>query len=97
MVEPDSPAFAAADQARSEWVVTVTGRVVARPADTVNPNLATGEVEVRIDAFAVLSKAEELPLQVFGDADYPEETRLRYRFSTCAESACIATSCCART
>jgi aspartyl-tRNA synthetase len=80
VVEPDSPAFAAADQARSEWVVTVTGKVVARTPDTVNATLPTGEIEIRIEAFSVQGKAEELPLQVFGEPDYPEETRLRYRF-----------------
>ncbi|NWH09034.1 MAG: aspartate--tRNA ligase [Alphaproteobacteria bacterium] len=80
VVEPDSPAFALADAARQEWVVTVTGPVVARPAETVNEALPSGEVEVRIETFAVQSRAEELPLQVFGDIEYPEETRLKYRF-----------------
>jgi aspartyl-tRNA synthetase len=80
VVEPDSPAFAAASEARSEWVLTLTGPVVARSSETVNPNLSTGEVEVRIEEVEIQSKAEELPLPVFGDLDYPEETRLRYRF-----------------
>jgi aspartyl-tRNA synthetase len=80
VVEPDSPAFAAVSEARSEWVITVTGPVVARTAETINPEMPTGEVEVRIEEFAVQSRAEELPLPVFGDLDYPEETRLRYRF-----------------
>src|SRR5215813_13547250 len=80
VIEPDSPAFAVASQARSEWVLTLTGPVVARSAATVNPNLPTGEVEVRIEEVQIQSKAEELPVPVFGDLDYPEETRLRYRF-----------------
>src|SRR5579872_5299007 len=80
VVEPDSPAFAVASEARSEWVLTVTGPVVARSPETVNPNLPTGDIEVRIEEVAVQSRAEELPLPVFGDLEYPEETRLRYRF-----------------
>jgi len=80
VVEPDAPAFAEADKCRSEWVVTVTGRVVARPPEMVNRELATGDVEVRIEEFAVQSVAEELPLPVFTDIEYPEETRLKYRF-----------------
>src|SRR5262245_34711743 len=80
VVEPDSPAFAAVSQARSEWVLTLTGPVVARSPETVNPNLPTGEVEVRIEEAVIQGRAEELPVPVFGDLEYPEETRLRYRF-----------------
>ena len=80
VVEQDSPHFAAAEAARPESVITVTGPVVARGADTVNPRLATGEVELRIRGFAVQSAADALPLQVAGEQDYGEETRLRYRF-----------------
>ncbi|MBI1209923.1 MAG: aspartate--tRNA ligase [Alphaproteobacteria bacterium] len=80
VVEPDSAAFAAIDRLRSEWVAAITGRVTARPGDTVNPDLPTGEVEVRIDSVEVLSEASELPVPVFGDQEYPEETRLKYRF-----------------
>src|SRR5690348_14835989 len=80
VVEPDSPAFAEADRCRSEWVVTVTGPVVARSDETVNRELPTGEVEVRIEEIEIQSVAQELPLPVFGDVEYPEETRLRYRF-----------------
>src|SRR5690606_7446110 len=67
VVEPESPAFPAAERVRAEWVIRVDGKVVAREGDTVNPNLATGEVEVRIAALDVLSEAEELPLPVFGE------------------------------
>ena len=80
VVEPDSPAFAAASEARSEWVMTLTGPVVARTSDTINPDLPTGEIELRIEEVTIQNPAEELPLPVFGDLDYPEETRLRYRF-----------------
>src|SRR5580692_7455169 len=80
VIEPDAAAFAAVDAARSEWVLTLTGKVVARTPETVNADLATGEVEMRIEEAVVQSQAQELPLPVFGDMDYPEETRLTYRF-----------------
>ncbi len=80
VIEPDAPAFAEADRARAEWVVTVTGPVVARTPETINPEMPTGEVEVRIEEIRIQSAAQELPLPVFGDVDYPEETRLKYRF-----------------
>ncbi len=80
VVDPSEPAFKAAEQARAEWVIRVDGDVVIREGDTVNPNLPTGDVEVRIRAVEVLSKADELPLPVFGEPDYPEDIRLKYRF-----------------
>jgi aspartyl-tRNA synthetase len=80
VIEPNSPVFAEADKARSEWVVTVTGPVIARAPETVNREMATGDIEIRIEEFAVLSTAQELPFPVFTDAEYPEEVRLKYRF-----------------
>jgi aspartyl-tRNA synthetase len=80
LIEPDGAAFAEVDTCRSEWVVTVTGTVVARSPETINKDLPTGEVEIRIEEFQILSQAQELPLPVFGDLDYPEDVRLRYRF-----------------
>ncbi len=80
VVDPDAAAFSAAEKIRAEWVIRVDGKVVIREGDTVNPNLPTGEVEVRIGALEVLSKADELPLPVFGEPDYPEDIRLKYRF-----------------
>jgi aspartyl-tRNA synthetase len=80
VADPESPAFAQAEKLKAEWVVKIDGEVVAREPETVNPNLPTGQVEVRIKAIEVLSEAAELPLPVFGEPDYPEETRLRYRF-----------------
>ena len=80
VVDPASPAFAAAEKLKPEWVVRVDGEVVARSAETINPPLPTGEVEVKAKAIEVLSEANELPLPVFGEPDYPEETRLKYRF-----------------
>jgi aspartyl-tRNA synthetase len=80
VADPDSPAFRSAETVRAEWVIRVDGRVKARTGDTINPNLATGGVEVFADAIDVLSVARELPMPVFGDVEYPEETRLRYRF-----------------
>jgi len=80
VIEPDAAAFALVDTARSEWVLTLTGKVVARSEETINKDLATGEVELRIEQAAVQGQAQELPLPVFGDHTYPEETRLTYRF-----------------
>jgi aspartyl-tRNA synthetase len=80
VVEPESPAFKAAESCRAEWVIRVSGKVVARSDDTVNPNMPTGDVELRIEALDVLSEAAELPVPVFGEPEYPEETRLAYRF-----------------
>ena len=80
VTDPASPAFAEAERLKPEWVVRIDGDVIARTAETVNPNLPTGDVEVRVGAIEVLSEAKELPLPVFGEPDYPEETRLKYRF-----------------
>jgi aspartyl-tRNA synthetase len=80
VVDPDSPAFGLADTVRSEWVVRVDGAVRRRPAGTENPDLPTGPVEVYVRDMEVLGPAAELPLPVFGDQEYPEETRLAYRF-----------------
>ncbi|MEM6945474.1 MAG: aspartate--tRNA ligase, partial [Pseudomonadota bacterium] len=80
LADPDSPAFQAVENVRSEWVIRIDGTVKARDAALQNPNLATGDIEVYIRDLEVLSAAEELPLPVFGELDYPEETRLKYRF-----------------
>jgi aspartyl-tRNA synthetase len=80
VLTPESAAFADAERVRPESVVSVIGRVRARSADTVNASLATGHVEVAVDALDVLSAADVLPIQVSGGQDYPEELRLRYRF-----------------
>ena len=80
VVEPDSPAFKAVDALRSEFVATFTGQVTARPGDTVNKDLPTGEIELRIEEVSVQSTAGDLPVPVFGDQEYPEEVRLKYRF-----------------
>jgi aspartyl-tRNA synthetase len=75
-----SDVFKTLDEARAESVVTVEGPVVARDAATTNPNLATGEIEVHAKSVTVQSNAQELPLPVFGDTEYPEDVRLKYRF-----------------
>ncbi|MDQ3558023.1 MAG: aspartate--tRNA ligase [Pseudomonadota bacterium] len=80
VADPDSPAFSAAERVRSEWCVRVDGAVRHRPPETVNANLPTGEIEVFAQEIEVLSEAPELPLPVFGEPDYPEDTRLKYRF-----------------
>ncbi|WP_219892846.1 aspartate--tRNA ligase [Aquisediminimonas profunda] len=80
VTDTDSDAFKVLDRARAESVVTITGDVVARDGATVNANLPTGEIEVRARDVSVQSAAQELPMPVFGDAEYPEDIRLRYRF-----------------
>ncbi len=80
VIETDHTLFDTVTETRSESVVIVTGRVVRRTEETVNPNLPTGEVELRIDDFMVDAPAEVLPMQVAGDIEYGEEMRLRYRF-----------------
>jgi aspartyl-tRNA synthetase len=80
VADPDSAAFKVAETLRAEWVVRIDGKVRRRPEGTVNPELPTGEVEVYIREIEVLGRAAELPLPVFGDQEYPEDIRLRYRF-----------------
>jgi len=80
VINPGSAAFALFERVRAETVVRIDGKVVERAKDTVNADLATGEIEVRVEDAEVLGTAEELPLPVFGAPDYPEETRLKYRF-----------------
>jgi len=80
VADPDSPAFKAAETVRGEWVIRIDGLVKERASEAVNPNLPTGEIEVFVSALEVLSKAEELPLPVFGEPEYPEDIRLKYRF-----------------
>ena len=80
MADPDSPVFAEIEKVRSEWCIRIDGNVMARDASLVNDKLPTGEIEVFIRDIEVLGASAELPLQVFGDQEYPEETRLKYRY-----------------
>jgi aspartyl-tRNA synthetase len=80
VVDPDSPAFKDAERLRSEWVVRVDGKVRRRPEGTANPELPTGQVELYVSEIEVLGPAGELPLPVFGEQEYPEDIRLKYRF-----------------
>ncbi len=80
IADGDSPVFTELEKVRSEWCIRIDGNVLERDASLVNPNLPTGEVEVFIRDMEVLGAAGELPLQVFGDQEYPEETRLKYRY-----------------
>ena len=80
LCDPDSPVFAEVEKVRSEWCIRIDGNVKARDESLVNPKLSTGEIEVFVRDIEVLGSAEELPLMVFGDQEYPEETRLRYRY-----------------
>jgi len=80
VADPDSSAFKLAETLRSEWVVRIDGKVRHRPEGTVNPELPTGQVEVYSDEIELLGPAAELPMPVFGEQDYPEDIRLKYRF-----------------
>jgi aspartyl-tRNA synthetase len=80
VVDPDSPAFGLAEKLRSEWVVRMDGKVRRRPEGTANPELPTGQVEVYVSDIEVLGPAAELPLPVFGEQEYPEDIRLKFRF-----------------
>ncbi|MBN8535005.1 MAG: aspartate--tRNA ligase [Rhizobiales bacterium] len=80
VVDPDSPAFKDAEKVRAEWVIRVDGKVRARPAGTENANLATGQIEMFVTELEVLGAAAELPVPVFGDVEYPEDQRLKFRF-----------------
>jgi aspartyl-tRNA synthetase len=80
VVDPDSPCFKAAETVRGEWVIRVDGKVVERDESTKNANLGTGDIEVYATELEVLSAAKELPLPVFGEPEYPEDIRLKYRF-----------------
>ncbi len=80
VASPSTPGFEMLEKLRAESVVRIDGEVVARSAETINPNLPTGEIEVRVRSVETLSSAAELPLPVFGEPDYPEEIRLKYRY-----------------
>ena len=80
LCDPDSPVFDAVEGLRAEYCIRIDGTVKARDASLVNAKIPTGEIEVYIRDMEVLGAAGELPLQVFGEQDYPEETRLRYRY-----------------
>ncbi len=80
VIDPASPAFKAAEKVRSEWVIRVDGKVQPRPAGTENNELPTGLIEIAASEITVHSEAKELPLPVFGDTEYPEDIRLKYRF-----------------
>ncbi|MGR3814383.1 MAG: aspartate--tRNA ligase [Cognatishimia activa] len=80
IADGDSPVFAELEKVRSEWCIRIDGNVLERDESLVNPNLPTGEIEVFVRDLEVLGASDELPLMVFGDQEYPEETRLKYRF-----------------
>jgi aspartyl-tRNA synthetase len=80
VADPDSPCFKDAEKLRSEWVVRIDGKVRRRPAGTENLELPTGAIEVYISEIEVLGPAGELPMPVFGEQEYPEDIRLKYRF-----------------
>jgi aspartyl-tRNA synthetase len=80
LCDPDSPVFKDMEKVRAEWCIRIDGTVMARDESLVNPKLPTGEVEVFVRDLEVLGASDELPLMVFGDQEYPEETRLKYRY-----------------
>jgi aspartyl-tRNA synthetase len=80
VISPETPGFNLVERLRAESVIRVDGEVVARSAETQNPSLPTGAVEVRVREVEVLSEAAELPVPVFGEPDYPEELRLKHRY-----------------
>jgi len=80
VTEVDGPVFSVIESLKPESVVTVTGKVIGRAKEAINPNLPTGEIEIRAVEAVVQSAAQELPLPVAGEQEYPEDVRLRYRF-----------------
>ena len=80
VIDPDSKDFVTAEKLRSEWCIQIIGKVKLRDHELSNRNLSTGEIEVFIETIKILTKADDLPIPVFGDLEYPEETRLKYRF-----------------
>jgi aspartyl-tRNA synthetase len=80
VASPGEPAFEILEGLRLESVISVVGTVTNRPPETINPRLATGEVEVRVESAEVLSAADVLPFPVERDTDVGEENRLRYRY-----------------
>ncbi|MGD1884918.1 MAG: aspartate--tRNA ligase [Paracoccaceae bacterium] len=80
LCDPDSPVFNEMEKVRSEWCIRIDGAVKVRDESLINPKIPTGEIEVFVRDLEVLGAAGELPLMVFGDQEYPEETRLKYRY-----------------
>ncbi len=80
LADPDSPAFSDVEKVRAEWCIKIDGQVKLRGSDLINEKISTGEIEVFIHKLEVLSQSSDLPLPVFGEQEYPEETRLKYRF-----------------
>ena len=80
VIDPDSEDFGIAENFRSEWCIQIIGKVKSRDTDLINRNLSTGEIEVFIESTKIITKSYDLPLPVFGELEYPEETRLKYRF-----------------
>ena len=80
LCDGDSAVFSEVEKLRSEWCIRIDGTVKARDVNLINPKLPTGEIEVYVRELEVLGPADELPLMVFGEQEYPEETRLKYRY-----------------
>ncbi len=78
--DPDSSAFQEAEKVRNESVITINGKVVQRSDDTINESLSTGKIEIYVETLEVIGNSDDIPLPVFGEPDYPEDIRLKYRF-----------------
>ena len=80
VIENNNKFFPIIEKSKPESVLKISGKVVKRSSDTENQDLKTGKIEVSIKSVEVLSESKELPLPVFGEQDYPEDIRLKYRF-----------------
>ena len=80
VIENKNKFFPIIEKAKPESVLRISGKVVERATGTENPELKTGKIEISINSVEVLSDAKELPMPVFGEQDYPEDIRLKYRF-----------------
>ena len=80
VIENTNNFFKIVEKIKPESVVSVSGKVIERSKETINKDLFTGEIEIKISSFEILSESKDLPMPVFGEQDYPEETRLKYRF-----------------
>jgi aspartyl-tRNA synthetase len=80
VIENTNKNFKILEKIKPDSVISITGKVLKRTSETINKDLPTGEIEVELKELEILSEAQELPMPVFGEQDYPEDIRLRYRF-----------------
>ena len=80
VIETTNANFKILERIKPDSVISITGKVLKRTLETINKDLPTGKIEVEFKELEILSEAEELPMPVFGEQDYPEDIRLKYRF-----------------